>query len=168
MVARVLLKITMLVLFCSAGSLLWAQPNLSVSPKASGGWNFILGKDNIPGGPGGNVTGDYESPADIESLTIGGCSGAADAWRIDIKKTDTLWDGDLVISARVRNTGTGDGTVSASGTYQVLTDTSTPFFSGKGNRADITVQLKVSGISVSRIQAGRYLADLLYTLTDTE
>jgi hypothetical protein len=168
MAARVFSKIAIIALCSIAGAGLWAQPSLAVSPKASGGWNFIVGKDNIPGGPGGNVTGDYESPVDAETLTVGACTSAADAWRIDIKKTDALWDSDLVISARIRNPGTGDGTLTSFGTYQVLTDTSMPFLSGTGNRTGIAIQLKVSGISISRIQAGRYLADLVYTVTDTE
>jgi len=155
-------------IFAVGGPRLWAQTVLAVSPRIDGGWIFAVGPENVPGGPGGDVTGDYESAADAERLSISGCPDAADAWRVDLKKTGEGWDSDLVLYARVRSVGSGDGTVAAPDAYRVVTDVSQPFISGTGNRTGIVIQLKVGGISVSRIHEGRYRADLVYTVTELE
>ena len=135
----------------------------AISIIVSGSWTFSIGVGNLQGATGSDLVSSYESATNQISITVGGSGGAE--WRMDVKKTITTWHANLYLYVKKTNLGTsGKGHVHNDGeTYQEVTDTNQSFFTGTGDRAGITVQEKLDGVSVA-VPAATYSATVVFTV----
>jgi hypothetical protein len=134
--------------------------------NGSGSWSPSVDSSDLTGGAGTDLLGAYESPADQVLLTLSGASGPSDNWRVDVKRTDISWHGDLVLWVSRTGDGTGSGAISGGTGYQQVGASDTAFFAGSGDRVGVPVQVKLSGVSVG-IAAGTYSTNLVFTVVDT-
>jgi hypothetical protein len=158
----ILLSLSAIAIPFAFGGASWA--GLSIS--AVGTWSETVDETDLAGGPGSNLVSTCESTADQVSVDISGTTGDSDTWRVDLKKTDTTWHGDLHLHLKRTSDGTGSGSISGGASYVEATDTYTEFFSGGGDRTGIHVQLKITGISVG-VPADAYSTTIYYTVVDT-
>jgi hypothetical protein len=133
---------------------------------AVGGWWRMVTSADLVGGAGTDLVSTYEGSANESVLSISGCSEPTDPWRVDVRKTDTNWHGDLALSVRRVSGGDGLGAAPSGGdTYVPVGSENAEFFWGWGDRRDICVQYRLSGMSV-RIPPGIYSTTVTYTVVD--
>jgi len=133
----------------------------SIEITSTGNWSVTIDSSNLINGAGSDLNSTYESTTYQVSLTISSTSGS---WRVDVRKANTNWHTDLHLW--VRRTGDGSGGSVSNGTvYQELTGTDQPFFTGSDNVSGITLQLKLSGMSV-QVPPDTYTATIYYTVVD--
>lgn len=132
----------------------------------SDGWLEIIDKSDLIAGAGTDLISTYESTSDQVSINISGTTSGEDNWRVDVKRVDTDWHNDLSLYAQRTSNGSGGGTISGGSQYMAVTTGDQTFFSGRGDRTGIEVQLKVSGVSI-QIPPGTYTTTLYYTVVDT-
>jgi len=141
--------------------LLISNGAVSIEITSTGDWSLTIDENDLINGAGSDLNSTYESTTYQVSLTILGTSGS---WRVDVRKVNTNWHSDLHLW--VRRTGDGSGDSVWDGTvYQDLTGTDQPFFTGSDDVSAITVQLKLSGMSV-QVPPDTYTATLYYTVVD--
>lgn len=136
----------------------------AISISGTGSWTKTITGTDLAGGAGSNLNSTYESAPDACSITISGTTGPPDVWRVDVKKVDGTWNGSLVLSAKRTSSGSG-GSVSGGQAYQQLGNTYATFFSGSGDVSGISVQLKLTGVSIT-IPPGTYTSTVYYTVVD--
>ena len=139
-----------------------AEFTVTVVPPSPSGWRIQLGPTDVAGEAGSDLKPSYDTGTGGETISVGGTAGSA--WQLLIKRADGKWNGDLVLQAQVINPGTGSGTISAPSQFLTVTDTYYGFFSGDGDRNNILVRLRISGISIQRLRAENYSTDLVYTI----
>ena len=120
---------------------------------------------NLQAGAGSPLNPEYESPTTQGVIDLTGTSGSGDAWRVDVKRTDTSWPAGVSISVKRWDDGTGLGSISGGLSYQPVELTERSFFSGTGDRFDIHVQLKTGNFSL-QVPPGAYSTTLTYTVVD--
>ncbi|MCK3685529.1 hypothetical protein [Maribellus sp. YY47] len=88
-------------------------------------------------------------------------------WKIEVVKEDLVWND--IVQLEIVRTGQGYGDknnqISGGSSYQVVNNTSTFFFSGRGLVTDIPVQLRLSGLSVT-LGAQDFETNVLLTIYD--
>lgn len=137
---------------------------ITVSQQNTAWSDVDVGPTDIIGGPGGDFAAEYESVVDFKLLDIKNANGN---WRIDIRKTDAVWDSNVTLYVRRSSDGTGGTTITGGTAYQAVTNTDATFFSGSGDWSNIGVQFKVSGAYASAgVDIGTYTTTLTYTITD--
>lgn len=146
------------------GIIFLAGKSEAVDITAVGSWSLSIDSADLVAGAGSDLKSDYESTVDAVSINISATTGASDSWRIDIKKVDTNWQGNLILYLKRTSNGTG-GSVSGGTAYQEVTDTSTSFFSGFDDVSGIKAQLKLSGTSI-QIPMDTYTTTVYYTIVD--
>ena len=130
----------------------------------TGSWSRVIGAGDLTGGPGSNLTATYTSAT---NQVLMGVTGAGNRnWRVDVRRIDTIWHADFVLSIRRTNNGTaGPGTVTGGTNYLQITATSQTFVTGRRNRTGITLQERLNGVSVS-IPATAYTTTILFTVVE--
>lgn len=136
----------------------------AIDITAVGSWSLSITSADLAAGAGSDLKSDYESAADAVSISISATAGASDSWRIDVKKVDTNWQGNLILYIKRTSNGTG-GSVSGGTAYQEVTDINTSFFSGSDDVSGVKAQLKLSGVSV-QIPIDTYTTTVYYTIVD--
>ncbi len=136
----------------------------AISISVTGTWSETVDKYDLISGAGSDLTASYESATDQVSITVSNTSGAGDSWRVDVRKVDTNWHSDLSLWVKRTGSGTG-GSVSGGSSYQQLTGSDQSFFTGSDDVSGITVQLKLSGMSV-QVPPGSYTTTVYYTVVD--
>ena len=131
----------------------------------TGSWSRTIDALDLQSGAGSDLNSSYESAADAVSINISATTGASDAWRVDVRKTDTNWHNNFYLYVQRTSDGTGSGSISGGGSYQEITDTDQSFFSGSGDRSDIDFQLKLTGVSL-QISPDTYTTTIYYTVID--
>ncbi len=137
----------------------------AISVTLTGDWNLTITSSDLISGAGSDLKSDYESSVDAVSISISGTTGALDSWRIDVDKVDSNWHSDLILYVKRTSDGTG-GSVSGGTSYQQVTDTNQSFFSGSDDVSGISVQSKLSGVSI-QIPPDTYATAVYYTVVDT-
>ncbi|MCF7929186.1 MAG: hypothetical protein K9L68_10340 [Spirochaetales bacterium] len=146
----------------------WAELTLQVTPTDVGGWHLEVGADGLAVQvPGSDYEGSYKSPLAAEYMDITGTTDSSDEWEVRVKRTDSLWDADLQLSARVTDSGNGNGTLNTDGAYHEIGETDSRFFSGSGERTGITIQFRIHGVSIADVAGDNYSTDITYTVVDT-
>ena len=80
---------------------------------------------------------------------------------------DSSWHNDLIVYVKRTSDGQGGGSISGGLDYVfVLTIGQALFFSGKGDRSNIAVQYKVTGMSVD-VSPATYNTTVVFTVVDT-
>ncbi len=138
----------------------------AISITVTGSWLETIDKNDLLYGAGSDLQSTYTSVSGQVSIDISGTSGASDAWRVDIRKVDNTWNGNLHPYVMRTSAGTG-GSVSGGTSYQEVTDINTSFFSGSGDVTGINVQLRLAGASI-QISPSSYSTVLYYTVVDIQ
>ncbi len=129
----------------------------------AGSWSRVIGAGDLTGGPGSDLTATYESATNQIRMAVRDDAN----WRVDVRRIDTIWHADFVLSIRRTNNGTaGNGWVAGGTTYLQITTTSQTFVTGRRNRRGITLQERLGGVSVS-IPVRTYMTTIQYTVVDT-
>jgi hypothetical protein len=131
-----------------------------------GSWTEFIDQADLTGGAGTNLTGTYTSMTNVNIVDITNTTGRTDNWRVDIKRVDTTWDGRLSLSARRTSSGSGTGRITGGTSYLQLTTSDQTFFSGRGDRFDVNIQLRVTGASLT-LSPNQYITTVQYTVIDT-
>lgn len=138
----------------------------AVDIYAAGSCNFIIDSSCLVGGAGSDLMKYFESKLDATVINITGTGGSGDAWRVRVRKSGVSKLHGVTLYAKRTGDGSGSGTVSGGSSYVAVETTSdTDFFEGSGDRTDITVQYKVSGISIN-VPPGNYSATIIFTVVD--
>jgi len=130
---------------------------------ATGGWSETIDAFDLQAGAGSDLIDRYESNPNAVRINITGAGGGS--WRVDISKMDDNWDADFHLYARRTSGGIGSGTISGGTSYMEVEDFDKPFFSGSRNRWIISVQLRLTGVSV-QIPPDTYSTDVVFTVVD--
>jgi len=146
--------------------ILGANAAEAIDIVATGACSETIGASDLVGGAGTDLQGAYESSSDEVAISIINTSGNDDNWRVDVKRTDSTWHGDFKLWVKRTGDGSGGGTIAGGGAYQEVGTAYSGFFSGTGDRNDIRVQLKLSGVSV-QVPPHAYSASITYTVVDT-
>lgn len=133
--------------------------------SASGGWSETIDEFDLVSGAGSDLKPTYESAANATILSISGCADNNDTWRVDVKRVDNAWHGDFTLYVRRTSEGAGGGSISGGDSYIEVKTVDGEFFYGAGDRSDINVQYKLSGMSV-RVPPGIYSSTIIYTVVD--
>jgi len=107
----------------------------------------------------------FESKLDATVINITGTGGSGDAWQVRVRKSSVSQLHGVVLYAKRTGNGSGSGAVSGGSSYVAVETSDTDFFEGSGDRTDITVQYKISGISIS-VPPGNYSATIIFTVVD--
>ena len=130
----------------------------------TGTWSRVIGSGDLTGGAGSNLTATYTSATN--QITMGLTTSGQQSWRVDVLRIDASWSASFQLSIIRTNNGTaGSGGVAGGTTYLVITTTSQTFVTGYGTRSGITLQERLSGVSVS-IPAATYTTTIQYTAVD--
>jgi hypothetical protein len=156
--AAKLLAMVMLVLVIRAQA--------AISIQVSGSLNRTIGLSDLQGGAGTDLKSFYESGASAIEVEITGTTGSTDNWQVDISKVDTHWLAGLQLYIRRSADGVGDGAISGGTSYQEVGSVSLSFFTGRSNRTGVTVQFKLTGVSVHTPPAS-YSSTVYFTVIDT-
>jgi hypothetical protein len=144
---------------------LLAYASMAVSITAIGGVSRTIDSSDLISGAGSDLRDTYESPSDATSIAILDCTGTAEAWRVDVSRSDVEWNSNLTLYLRRTSDGIGDGTILGGEEYQEVTSSINAFFSGEGDRQFIYVQYKLTGESV-QIPRDQYISNITYTVVD--
>jgi hypothetical protein len=126
----------------------------------------IIDAGDLLGGAGTGFVDTYESATIQATITIRNSTGSSDTWRVDVLRTDANWHSDLALYVRRTGDGSGSGPIIGGAAYQQVGPSYGSFFSGAGDRTDIPIQVKLTGVSVHTAPGG-YSTTVIYTVVDT-
>lgn len=133
---------------------------------ATGGWTRVVTAADLQAGAGSDLTGTYQSATNAVVLAISNTTGIGDAWRVDVRRTDTTWHGSFTLYVQRTNNGGGGGSISGGTSYQAVDAVDGSFFSGAGDRVDVRLQFQLTGVSV-QIPPNTYATTVTFTVVDT-
>ena len=152
--------------FVTVAFLILSGPSAcAVDIYATGGCNFIIDSSCLVGGAGSDLMKSFESKLDATVINITGTGGSGDAWQVRVRKSGVSKLHGVTLYVKRTGNGSGSGTVSGGSSYVAVETSDTDFFEGSGDRTDITVQYKVSGISI-KIPPGTYSTVVTFTVVD--
>jgi hypothetical protein len=128
---------------------------------ATGGWNRTIDSSDLTAGAGSDLTAAYESAANATSLDL----TAVGDFRVDVRRTDGNWSGDLTLYVKRTQPGSGSGSISGGTSYQAVSTADMEFFTGNSDRTGIEVQYQVDGVSVS-MSPDTYTSTVTFTIID--
>jgi hypothetical protein len=129
-----------------------------VDISASGAWNFTITAADLTAGAGSDIK-DKVSASNATLVTV---SATGFNWKVNIRRSDSLWHGNLGLYTMRTSNGTGSGIVSGGTSYVPIGTTDTQFLSGSGSKSNMSVQYKLSS-SVS-VPPGSYSTTVIYTI----
>jgi hypothetical protein len=132
--------------------------NISIS----GSWSRVIEAADLQAGPGSDLTATYTSATNQITMSVTTTAN----WRVEVRRIDTVWHADFVLSIRRTNSGTsGPGTVNGGAAYLPITTTDQTFVTGNRTLWGITLQEQLGGVSIS-IPPGTYTTTVQYTVAD--
>lgn len=157
-------RATKTAIFCLLAAIALLNLARAANISITGSWSRVIGAGDVQGGPGGNLAPTYESSPSQITMSVTGVGGRN--WRVDIRRIDTTWHPDFVLSIRRTNNGaSGSGTVAGGTAYLQISTTSQTFLTGRSNRSGITLQEQLGGVSVS-IPAAAYTTTIQFTVVE--
>ncbi len=139
----------------------------ALSITTSGGWNLSIDSTDVTGSAGSDLTPTYYSSTDAIIMSISDAIDNSDNWEIQVHKTDTNWHGNLKLALQRTSNGSGGGSISGGDSlYIELTGTDQYFFEGSGDRTDVDIQFRLTGVSVL-VPADSYSTTIYFTVIDT-
>lgn len=141
-------------------SLATAAPGADVS--SVGNWTETIDASDLIAGAGSNVTSQYESVTGSTTLDILNTAGGS--WRIVARRADSTWHGNLTLFVRRTSDGSGPGAILDGASYVQLSTLDTEIFTGTGDRNNIAVRFKLTGMSKD-IPPNTYSAGIIFTIT---
>lgn len=126
---------------------------------SSGDWFESVTSANLAGGAGSNLT-QPESVAGITTLTIANAPGV---WRIKARRSGISWPSGCSIWIKRTSNGSGSGSISGGNAFIELGTTDVEIFNGSQNRNGVSLQFKVTGLSVNH-PPGNLSSSIIFTL----
>jgi hypothetical protein len=123
--------------FYSLGS----EPEIIVS----GGWLRVIDHSDLKAGAGSDLIESYESPLDSTVIDI--IANSRTSWAVYVRRINQA--DDLSIHIRRTSNGTGEGIIEGGENFILVEESPKLLFRGKGEKRSITVQLKISGVSIN-------------------
>lgn len=130
---------------------------------SSGNWAQTIAEANLQGGAGSgtDLTATYTSATNASVINITSSTGS---WTVSIKRSGaTGWHANFNLYAQRTSAGTGSGTISGGTTYQLITTTSTSFFTGTLTRSGMNIQYQLTGVSLT-VAPAAYTQTLTFTV----
>jgi hypothetical protein len=138
----------------------------AINVSASGVWaDLRIDESNLIGGPGTNLTSSYESDPAATLITVSDTKNKNDSWKIGVSMNGSSWPAALSLYVKRTSGGNGRGQVTGGLSYQKVTAIETDFFTGEGDRDDIAIQYKLTGMSIT-IDPGNYSTTVTFTIID--
>ncbi len=148
-----------IILLCPSGA-------LAIDVTVTGNWSDTVNAFDLQAGAGSDLVSTYTSDAAHVSLSVSTTTGDTDNWRIDVRRSDTVWlPGTLRLYVKRTGDGMGAGTVSGGQTFHEVTTIDQAFFQGAGDRSSIPIQLQLDGMSV-QVAPATYSTSLIFTVVD--
>lgn len=131
--------------------------------------NDLDGNDlTIPNEAGTDLVSTVETISNYNLVDVAGISPTT-GWKITVAKEDISWN--VLLLPSIQRTGIGNKCGACSGVnigtstigYTQITDAEQDFIFGEGNVADIPLQYKIDGISLS-VPAAQYQTVIIFTL----
>lgn len=133
-------------------------------------WQSDLDGNNltIPNEAGTDLVSTVETGASYNLIDVAGISPTT-GWKITVAKEDISWN--VLLLPSIQRTGIGNKCGICTGVnlgtstigYTQITDAEQDFIFGQGNVADIPLQYKIDGISLS-VPAAQYQTVIVFTL----
>jgi hypothetical protein len=142
--------------FVCSGGLCWA-----ISISANGSWTETIGAP--PPAAGDDLPNTCESASNVISINI---TATSSNWGLTVKKIDSKWHSNLHLWVKRTSDGSGTGSISGGSSYIEATDTDNAFFNGNGDRNNVNIQLKLTGVSI-HVPPDTYTTTVYYTVSDT-
>ena len=127
---------------------------------------MILRPTDLVGGAGTDYANPFESDVDVVTMSISKTATPTNGWRIDVRKTDTNWDPNLLLYVKRSSDGTGTGTITGGTVYQEITSTDTQLFTGEDDRSKVGLQYQIGGFSVNNVKVDTYETTIYITVTE--
>ena len=138
----------------------------AIDLSATGGWSETINESDLVSGAGSDLFDTYESATDATTMTIYNCTGDTDNWQIKVRRIDEGgWHGDFTLFVKRTSDGEGTGSVSGGLSYIEITTTDTQLFSGSGDRSNILIQYKLTGMSIN-VLPDTYSKTITFTVAD--
>ena len=135
-----------------------------VKISAAGGWNLTIDASDLTSGPGSELADKESDPgATFLTVSIKGVTWKVEAWRVEVRRADSVWDGNLTLYVRRTSDGNGSGIVSGGSSYIPVGSANTSFFSGTEDRSNIGVQYRLK--PSLKAPPGSYGTTVIYTIT---
>lgn len=133
----------------------------SADVSSSGNWTKTIDASDLVAGAGSDLISQHDSDSGIATLTIYNTAGAS--WRLFARRSDGVWHERLELFVRRTSDGTGSGSVIDGGNYVTLSTLDTEFFTGSGDRTNIAVQYRLTGMSKT-VAPDLYSSGIIFTL----
>lgn len=127
---------------------------------SSGDWSETITAANLASGAGSDLTPQIESVSGVTTLTI---TNAPGAWSIVARRSSTTWHADLAVSVKRVSDGSGTGTITGGSAYLELSGSDVEIFTGSDDRSDISLQLKLTGLSKD-VAPDTYISSIVFTV----
>jgi hypothetical protein len=138
----------------------------AIDLSTTGGWTETVNEFDLVSGAGSDLIDTYESATDATSMTISSCTGDTDNWQLLVRRIDDAgWHGDFTLYAKRTSGGEGTGSISGGSAYIEITTTDTQLFSGAGDRSNISIQYKLTGMSIN-VLPNTYSETITFTVVD--
>ncbi|MBI2569939.1 MAG: hypothetical protein HYV63_23285 [Candidatus Schekmanbacteria bacterium] len=148
---------------CAAALGSLAQAAISITADAD--WSPSVGAADLQAGPGSNLAALKLSPPGHVVIEITGTTGNFDFWQVDVHRVNFGWHPSLGIAVKRMGPGAGPGAVNGGLIPVDVTLTPTNFFSGRGDRVAIPIEVSINGISVA-IPPATYTTRVVFTVID--
>lgn len=147
--------------------LVMATNAVAATLAANGSWTKTISSANLTGGAGTNLVSTHESVNGVISLDVSNTPSTILYYRVYARYTGPTWPAGLTLAVK----RTADGisllplsVILGSTDYITLSSTDTEIFSGLLDRSGITLQIRVTGMSVALAPAV-YQANIVFTIT---
>jgi len=162
---RAVLALALLSVLCVSTT---AAPTIKITKK----WDVNL-KDSDYTGPGEDLVDSNLLESSTNEVTISVDSGdkpkdPPSSWIVTVRRVDSNWDDDLVISVRIAASDYPAGVVGGKLGYFEVTDSDQNFFWGTGDTDSFGLQFLIQNVSVLYVNADDFGTELQYTVTATE
>ena len=137
----------------------------AISITVSGSWSATIDVSSLQGGAGSDLVPSVESPLNGTALSVK--QSRQQSWQITVRKIDGTWFPALALAVeRTSNGSGGSGTVTGGTAYLNVTSVEQVLFTGRGNRSNIDLRFRLSGLSVN-VPPSTYSTTVVYTIVQT-
>lgn len=132
----------------------------------SGAWSVLVNASDLQSGAGSGLQGAIQSASSEVTLDVSLTASATDRWRVEVRRTNSVWNSAMHMWVRRTGVGSGLGSVAEGTSWVEVTSTNAAFFEGEGNRSGVPIEIRLTGLSLS-VAPDAYLTTIQYTLIDT-
>jgi hypothetical protein len=142
--------------------LLFAAVPRAADLSSMGDWSETINATNLIAGAGSDLTSQYESTTGTTTLTISSVPGS---WHVKVRRSDATWHLNFTLWVKRTSDGSGSGAISGGTSYVEASSMDTEIFSGSGERSNITLQYKLTGMS-KNVSPSNYSASAIFTVVE--